>query len=178
VNRLVDALRARPEVVDELTRHPEASLGKLVEALGPAALSDDPKLVRFAESLQRDRSTGFLPTISANDWNDALNRAGDGGTAETGWWTVMVAGTVGDRGLTIPQDGSESPLLAVFAGPRDRPQLFRLDVDAGRWRTGVPGHCQPPSWGACAPGVCGGCELLKVWDAVSAGLALQCRCGD
>jgi hypothetical protein len=80
--------------------------------------------------LRRRLETSYLPTISAPDWDDALSLTENRTTTNSGWWTVMVAGTSGHFGLTAPQEGSGTELShcsrAQRPAPGSSPMIPRL----------------------------------------------------
>ena len=107
----------------------------LIDALGDAVFSeselhriqDDPELLQRLER-------GYLPTISAPDWDYALSMTENRTAINSGWWTVMVAGTSGQFGLTAPQDGFGADLVALFTGPAANVQMLVYDPGLGALR--------------------------------------------
>ena len=70
VNRLVNALIAYPQVIEQMAGQEEVPFGSLLDALGDAVFSE-PELHRIQDDSQlRQRlETTYLPTISAPDWD-------------------------------------------------------------------------------------------------------------
>jgi hypothetical protein len=131
VNRLVRALIARPQVIEQTAGQQDPSFGLLLDALGAAVLSESElHRIQNDRQLRRRLETSYLPTISAPDWDDALSLTENRTTTNSGWWTVMVAGTSGHFGLTAPQEGSGTELShcsrAQRPAPGSSPMIPRL----------------------------------------------------
>jgi hypothetical protein len=178
VNRLVDALRAHPEVIDRAVQGEEVPFRVLAEQLGRALLSPT-ELELMVRSPDVERLyEGYLPVITAPDWQGALSQAEDDDGDQSGWWTVMIPATGKGVGLTAPQDSSGLSLIALFTGPANNARTLVYDPALGRLvPPSVLVHCYAPSRGECAPGTCGGCRRRQVLDKTN-GLSLRCRCRD
>jgi hypothetical protein len=178
MNRLVKALIARPQVIEQTAGQGDPSFGLLLDALGDLVFSGS-ELQRIQADLQlRQRlETGYLPTISAPDWNYAMSLTENRTAIKSGWWTVMVAGASGHFGLTAPQDGSGSEVVALFTGPAASAEILVYDPALGTLGevTGGP-HCGPPSRGRCREGTCHGCEPFEVYDEASHSTGIMCMC--
>ena len=180
MNRLVNALLARPHVIDLAVQRGAAPFELLRQGLGDALLS-----VQEWESIAHDSrlldplSTGYLPIITAPDWDGALSLTEGRTVGGSGWWTVMIPATTGQVGLTIPQDSSNAGLIAMFSGPADTARVLVYDPASGSL-TRAPGeaHCAAPSRGLCAPGICGGCAARKVYDEATRSIGIKCQCPD
>jgi hypothetical protein len=178
VNRLVNALIAHPQVIEEMARHEDARFGPLLDVLGDAAgpgselhgIKDDPQLRKRLES-------GYLPTVSALDWDDALSLTENRIASNSGWWTVMIPGTSGRVGLTAPQDGSPSGLVALFTGPASSARILVYDPTPSSVNeiTGGP-HCGPSSLGRCHEGICHDCAAFEVYDEATHTVGIKCMC--
>jgi hypothetical protein len=178
VNRLVKALLAHPNVVDEAIPQGRADFDFLLDQLGDELMSEQEWAALPSQSgIGPSLRSGYLPVITATQWEQALHAAQEG-PDDRGWRTVMVRNSNGEFGVTAPQDGSDEPVLALFAGPPDNPRAvaYRLTENAYVNVTNG-GHCGPSSRGLCRPGTCGGCRPRKVWDP-AAGEAIKCRCHD
>jgi hypothetical protein len=180
VNRLVSALIARPQVIDRTAGYDRASFELLLDALGDDLLSGrerDP--LRSDPALSRRLREGYLPIISASEWQDALSLAANRTASSSGWRTVMIAAVGGHAGLTAPQDSSLPELVALFTGSYNDPGVLIYDPTL-RSVTALPGgaHCGVPSRGLCSPGACGGCAPATVYDTATGGRGIKCVCPD
>jgi hypothetical protein len=186
VNRLVKALIERPQVIELMAgqedprsaRQEDPRFGQLLDALGDTLFSES-ELHRIQTDLpllQRLRRS-YLPTISAPDWDDALSLTEDRTATNSGWWTVMVAGTSGRFGLTAPQDGSKAKLVALFTGPPESADVLVYDPVLGTVREVSGGrHCGPPSRAHCFEGSCHGCKAYQVYDEAIHLTGIKCMC--
>ena len=132
VNRLVDSLLAHPEAIDQVAGEEEVSFDLLAGILGDHLLGGPEwewESKPGVAELRRPLSVGYLPTISASEWDRAFRDAEDGlAGAPGGWWTVMVPGTARDVGLTVPQDSSRADNVALFTGrPARDAQVLAYD---------------------------------------------------
>jgi hypothetical protein len=138
-----------------------------------------PELHRIQDDLQlRQRlETSYLPTISAPDWEYALSLTENRTAINSGWWTVMIAGTSGHFGLTAPQDGSGAELVALFTGPAASAEILVYGPALGTVIevTGGP-HCGPSSRGRCYEGTCHGCAAFEVYDEATHSTGIKCMC--
>ena len=177
VNRLVRALIAHPQVIEQTAGQQDPSFGLLLDALGDAMLSESElHLIQNDPQLRQRLETSYLPTISAPDWNDALSLTENRTTTNSGWWTVIVAGTSGHFGLTAPQEGSGTELVALFTGPAASAWILAYDPALGTLSeaAGKP-HCGAPSRGRCYEGTCHGCIPYEVYDeATHSGIKCMC----
>jgi hypothetical protein len=178
VNRLVKALLAHPNVVDEVIPRGRADFEFLLRQPGDELMSE-----QSWEALPREHvagpplRAGYLPVITAGEWEQALDAAQED-PDDAGWRTVMVRNSSGQFGVTAPQDTSDEPVLALFAGPADNPQPVVYRLAENTYVNLADGaHCGSSSRGQCGPGSCGGCRPRKVWDT-AAGYAIKCRCDD
>jgi hypothetical protein len=178
MNRLVNALIAHPQVIEQMAGQEEAPFGSLLDALGDAVFSE-PELHRIQDDLQlRQRlETSYLPTISAPDWEYALSLTENRTAISSGWWTVMIAGTSGHFGLTAPQNGPGPEQVALFTGPADSAWILVYDPALGTVSevTGLP-HCGAPSRGRCHEGSCHGCAAAEVYDEATHSTGIRCLC--
>lgn len=178
LNRLVKALIARPQVIEQTAGQGDPSFGLLMDVLGDAVFSES-ELDRIQNDLElRERlETGYLATISAPDWDYALSLTENRTAINSGWWTVMVAGASGHFGLTAPQDDSGADLVALFTGPAASVQTLVYDPALGALRdvTGRP-HCGPPSRGRCFEGTCHDCAAFEVYDEATHSTGIKCMC--
>jgi hypothetical protein len=177
VNRLVKALNARPQVIEQTAGQRDPSFGLLLDALGDAVFSES-ELHRIQNDpqLRQRLETSYLPTISAPDWEDAMSLTENRTAINSGWWTVMIAGTSGHFGLTAPQDGSGAELVALFTGPAASVWILAYDPALGTLSevTSRP-HCGAPSRGRCYEGTCHGCKAFEVYDeATHSGIKCMC----
>jgi hypothetical protein len=180
MNRLVDALLARQEVIGLMTRPDAVSFRELLDALGEAMLSrPEQERVFGAADLASRLEAGYLPVISAPDWEHAISLAQGPTATESGWWTVMIPAPDGRSGVTVPQDSSASPRLALFTGASGRAGVLAYDPALGEIGE-YPGeaHCGPPSRGLCDPGVCRGCTAFPIYDRKTRSMAIKCMCPD
>lgn len=186
VNRLVKALIERPQVIElmagqgdqRLDRQEDPRFGRLLDALDDALFSESElRRVRNDPYLRQRLGEGYLPTISAPEWDRALSLTENRAAINSGWWTVMVAGVSGHFGLTVPQDDSRAELVALFTGPLDSAQVLVYDPTLGMVRevTGGP-HCGPPSRGDCFEGSCHSCKAYEVYDETSHLTGIKCMC--
>jgi hypothetical protein len=178
MNRLVNALIAHPEVVEQTAGQEDARFGSLLDVLGDAVFSgSELRRIQDDPQLRQRLETSYLPTISAPDWEYALSLAENRTAVNRGWWTVMVAGTSGRFGLTAPQDGSGAELVALFTGPTARAGILAYDpalstvIDL----TGGP-HCGPPSRGRCDRQNCPDCDPAEVYDPATHSTGIKCTC--
>lgn len=180
MNRLVNALMARPQVIDETAGHERAPFGTLLEALGDDLLSGPERgILQSDPALSRRLQESYLPAISAAQWQDALTMAGNRTAASSGWWTVMIAAPGGRRGVTAPQNGSAPELVALFTPPYSHPGVLIYNPALRSVTELADGaHCGLPSRGRCAPGRCGGCVPATVYDAAAGGMGIKCVCPD
>jgi hypothetical protein len=183
VNRLVSALAAHPQVVEqtvdyEVAGRKNVSFGLLLDVLGDDVFSSS-ELQRIQDDLQlRQRlEASYLPTISAPDWEDALSRTEKRTAIKAGWWTVMIAGSSGHFGLTAPQDSSRSELVAFFIGPPATAGILVYDPSLGA-TTEVAGgpHCGLSIRGRCLEGTCHGCAAFEVYDERDHSTGIRCMC--
>lgn len=178
MNRLVNALMARPQVIERTAGHEDARFGSLLDALGDTVFSES-ELHRIQDDrpLRQRLEESYLPTISAPDWEYALTLTENRTAINSGWWTVMIPGTSGHFGLTAPQDGSASELVALFTGPAASAGILVYDPALGAVKdvTGGP-HCGPPSRGRCGEGICYGCAAFEVYDEATHSTGIKCMC--
>jgi hypothetical protein len=177
VNRLVDALRTHRQVIDLALDRGEAPFELLVDALGDALLSGPERdlIGRDAELSQR-LNAGYLPVITAPEWDSALSEAAEDTSLGADWWTVMIPSASRAAGLTVPQDSSAADLVALFDGRGPDAQLLAYDPAVGAFAdTSRTGHCAPPTRGRCGDGMCGQCQARRVWDKAT-GMGIKCRC--
>ena len=178
MNRLVNALMAHPQVIEQMAGQEEAPFGSLLDTLGDAVFSE-PELHRIQDDLQlRQRlESSYLPTISAPDWEYALSLTENRTAISSGWWTVMIAGTSGHLGLTAPQNGLGPEQVALFTGPADSAWILAYDPALGTISevTGLP-HCGAPSRGRCHEGSCHGCAASEVYDEATRLTGIKCLC--
>jgi hypothetical protein len=123
VNRLVKALLAHPDVVDEAVPHGRADFEFLRHQLGDELMSEQewaalPSRPEIGPSLR----SGYLPVITATDWVQALQEAQEG-PDEPGWRTVMVRNSNGESGsprrrtLRTSRSWLSSPVLPTTPRP-------------------------------------------------------------
>ena len=178
MNRLVDALIAHPQVVEQMAGQEDARFGSLLDTLGDALFSES-ELHRIQNDpqLRQRLDTSYLLTISAPDWEYALSLTENRTAINSGWWTVMVAGTSGHFGLTAPQDGSGAELVALFTGPAASAGILAYDPALGTVSevTGGP-HCGPPSRGRCDKRNCPDCDPAEVYDEATHSTGIKCTC--
>jgi hypothetical protein len=180
MNRLVDALLANRGVIGVVVRPDSVSFSELLNRLGDAIL-DGPEQDRILgdPDLRSGLDAGFLPLISASEWERALSLARTGAAAGPGWRTVMIPALDGRSGLTIPEDSSARTLVALFTGSPGDVRVIAYDPVNGRLlEFAGQAHCGPPSRGDCFPGVCGGCYSSQVYDKKTGSIAIECRCPD
>jgi hypothetical protein len=179
VNRLVKALIAHQEVIEQMAGQEDAPFATLVAALGDAVFSG-PELHRIQDDLQlRQRlEKAYLPTITAPDWEYALSLTEDRTAINSGWWTVMMPGTSGKFGLTAPQNGPVSDLVALFTGPAASSGILAYDPVLGTVSEAAGGpHCGTPDKDAiCFEGRCHECKAHKVYDDTIHTLGIKCLC--
>jgi hypothetical protein len=179
VNRVVKALLAHPHLVDEAITSGNAGFDFLLHRLGDELLTE-PEWTTLTQEpwAGPPLRSGYLPAITATEWDQALTAAEPDDSVDAGWRTVMLPNSSGDSGLTAPQDASDEPSIALFSGPPENPQAVAYLPIAGTYVNLANGaHCQPPSRGKCGPGTCGGCRSRKVWDPAT-GSGITCRCPD
>jgi hypothetical protein len=178
VNRLVEALIARPQVIEQAAGAQDPGFGLLLDALGDALFSES-ELYRIQNDpqLRQRLEKSYLPTISAPDWEHALSLTENRTASSSGWWTVMVAGSSGRFGLTVPQDGSRAELVALFTGPANSTWVLVYDPALGTVSdvSGAP-HCGAPSRGICDKQNCSGCDSAEVYDETTQSIAIKCVC--
>ena len=177
MNRLVNALIARPQVIEQTAGKGNVGFGLLMFALGDIVFSRS-ELHRIQDDLQlfQRLETSYLPTISAPDWKDALSLTENRAAVKSGWWTVMIAGTSGRFGLTAPQDAPGSELVALFDGPAASARILVYDPALGTVTevTGGP-HCGISTRGRCFEGICHDCVAFEVYDEAD-GAGIKCIC--
>jgi len=174
MNRLVDALLANSEIVDLAARGEMAHFDLLVEALGDRLLSmPERELINRDDDLSQRLRAGYLPSITAQDWDGAL-RLTEGEEMAVGWWTVMIAATTGTIGLTMPQDSSVTQLVALFTGPAPDAVVIAYNPVLGRFADLPPSaHCMAGPDGKCR-GTCGECRSNRVLDKTGRGIICSC----
>jgi hypothetical protein len=191
MNRLVDALLFRRDAVDLVTRLPisvtgeavleeSVSFRQLLEALGDLILSrSEQRRLQGSPNIRRHLEEGYLPTISARDWENALKLARGRVAPDSGWWTVMVPATAGNVGLTIPQNDSRASAIALFNRSTTKASVLAYDPESGELSE-IPGiaHCGPPSRGLCSPGLCHGCAPFQIYDKKTHAKGIKCICPD
>jgi hypothetical protein len=178
VNRLVDALIARPEAIDVGEGHERVPFPPLLEVLGGTLLTRvEQERIEADPDLAVTLDNGYLPTIASWEWRDALRQAEQTVDDASGWRTVMIAAQSGEFGVTVPEDGTGEDVLVMFAPPYSMPRLLTYHPGTGTLIViSDQAHCTPPSRGICEPGTCGGCRARKVRDRT--GEAIMCRCPD
>jgi hypothetical protein len=179
VNRLVDALLARRDVVDVAVQRGVASFELLLASLDEGLFSEaEREIVEGDRQVLRRLRTGYLPMITAPDWDGAVSLSGPDPADGAVWWTLMIPATTGGVGLTVPQNQLDTDWVALFVGSPDNAGTLIYDPAAGSLLEVTLGaHCGPPSRGRCAPGTCGGCRPRRVWDKAT-GVGIACRCQD
>jgi hypothetical protein len=178
MNRLVNALIAHPEVVEQTAGQEDARFGSLLDTLGAAVFSESElRRIQNDPQLRQRLETSYLPTISAPDWEHALSLTENRTAVNSGWWTVMVAGASGRYGLTAPQDGPGTDLVALFTGPAASAGILAYDPALGTVIdvTGGP-HCGPPSRGRCDKRNCPHCDPAEVYDPATHSTGIKCLC--
>jgi hypothetical protein len=191
MNRLVDALLARRDAAQHVTRLlltaagevvPEefVSFRRLLETLGDSLLSpSEQRLLQNSRDVRDRLEEGVLPTISAPDWGQALELAQGRVAADSGWWTVMVPATSGQWGLAVPQNNSPVPGVALFTRPEANGGVLAYDPANGALsEISSEAHCGPPSRGLCDPGLCHGCAPFQVYDRKTRTKGIKCICPD
>jgi hypothetical protein len=179
MNRLVEAFLTRPETVDLAVEHPVAPFEVLLDVLGDALLDrSEREMLAGNVGLRRQLAGGYLPKVSAPEWDGALSVADPDPSGRPDWWTVMIPATSRAVGVTVPQDSSDRLWIALFTGPPDSASTLVYDPATARaFDLAELGHCSPPSRGRCAPGSCGGCRARTVFDPAT-GKGITCRCPD
>lgn len=178
MNRLVNALIAHPQVIEQMAGQEVAPFGSLLDALGDAVFSEAELHRIHADPQLRQRlDASYLPTISAPDWEHALSLTESRTAISSGWWTVMIAGASGHFGLTVPQNGPGLERVALFTGSADSAWILVYDVALGTVSevTGLP-HCGAPSRGLCHEGSCHGCDAAEVYDEATHLTGIKCLC--
>jgi hypothetical protein len=183
VNRLVKALIERPQVIDpqvivKAARQKRVTFSQLLDALGNTMFSESELGgLQSNPQVRQCLEQGYLPTITARVWDRALSKTEDRTADNSGWWTVMVAGTSGRFGLTVPQNGSRKKLIALYAGPEKNAKLLIYDPAECTISEITNGpHCGTASLGGCLGGICGKCEPHKVYDKATHGPGIRCKC--
>jgi hypothetical protein len=176
MNRLVAALRLRPEIVSYAAEQELPTFGWLREALGDDLLGPSE---REWIDLQEERSTAlrdaYLASITVERWERGLQSAEERPHIEAPEWVTMVAGDSGEVGLTVPDDRSYEERISLFAGSPNRPRQISVSLGGPAPLIGGPSHCTLPILGECAPGVCGGCQTRRV---IAPEEGLICLCPD
>jgi hypothetical protein len=178
MNRLVNAVIARPQVIEQAAGQERASFEFLMRVLGNDLFSDpERQLIEGDPELRSRLHGGYLPTISATDWEHALSLTANRTAASSGWWTVMIPATDGRSGLTAPQDGSETALVALFTGPPENVRVLAYDPANGSAVEIASGrHCGRPSRGLCGLSRCPNCVAVEVYDQATGGPGIKCIC--
>jgi hypothetical protein len=180
MNRLVALLRGNPEVAVKAAERESASFEWLADAFGDALLRHQERDVLVGdERLGRALADSYLPVITADEWNRGTVLAGARPPVEAEWWVTMVPAGGTGRGLTAPEDATDTELISLFSGPPTnvRPVVF----DPARRRlipVAAAAHCLPPIRGVCGSGLCGGCKERRVYEPRQGGDARLCRCDD
>ena len=181
MNRLVKALIAHPEVVEQTAGQKDVSFVSLMAALGEAVFSGS-ELHDIQDDLQlRQRmEKAYLPTITAPVWEHALSLTKERTAPDAGWWTVMIPGTSGKFGLTAPQDDLLTDLVALFTGPAANSLILAYDPVLGTVSEVEGGpHCgtgAPSLDGKCFEGRCHGCKAYRVYDVTINTPGIKCLC--
>jgi hypothetical protein len=177
MNRLVGALTRHPEVIDLFAGSQRAPFDMLLRGLGEDLLSEPERHIIRRRAIGRHFRASYLPTISSGDWQGALSQAASRTTSRSGWWTVMVPAADGRSGLTVPQNGSSSELVALFTLPHDDPGILVYDPALGSVTVLVSEpHCGVPSLGKCLPGTCEGCRAATIRDRATGTIGIKCLC--
>jgi hypothetical protein len=183
VNRLVKALIERPQVIDpqvieKTTHRKRVTFSQLLDALGDTLFSQrELGYLQSNPDVRQRLEQSYLPTITALEWDRALSLTVDRTADNSGWWTAMVAGASGRFGLTVPQNGSRSELIALYAGQEDNAKLLIYSLARGTVREVTDGpHCGPASLGECLKGICGTCKSYRVYRKGTHGPGVKCMC--
>jgi hypothetical protein len=192
VNRLVAALLQRPDVIDPARPAGVVQLHELLRLLGSDAIFGSPDWLDRA--LEREASGGgpprraelilasYIAVETASAWNAAVGEAASPARVPSDdmWRTVLIPGTTGSHGFTAPQRYTSDEYVALFAGREDGARILLLSPERHTARSIAKGdgHCSPPVRGICAPGTCGGCRTVAVWDPSTNGQGLACQCPD
>jgi hypothetical protein len=188
MNVLFEVLSERPSVLSDLVTEPTAPLERLLDRLDVAL--PDSVLSEIAESHER----GFLPVISAEQFgvptweSDPLLPGPVFGDLETfgdvaRWVTFIPAPDSRDLGLSVPDDRSPFPNVAVFTRTGDGSDgeltrlTFQLTPDRERLigsGLGTGGDCGDPVGTGCQRNLCGDCvnQILVIKGFA----ARACRC--
>jgi hypothetical protein len=180
MNRLLDALLIRQDLIGLMRGRDAVSFRELLDTLGEAMLTNPEQERIFSTAALADRlEAGYLPLISAPDWEHALSLVRSPAGTESGWWTVMIPAPDGRRGVTVPQNGDLRSRVALFTGTPGDVRVLAYDPALGEIGE-YPGeaHCGPPSRGICDPGVCHGCAPVPVYDRKTGSMAIKCICPD
>jgi hypothetical protein len=176
MNRLVAALRLRPEIVSLAAEQDLPTFGWLREVLGDDLLGPSEREWIY---LQEEQSTAlgdaYLVPIAVQRWDRGLQLAEERPRIEAAEWITMVPGASGEVGLTVPDDASDEERISLFAGPPDRPRQITVNLGGPQPLLGQPGHCTLPILGECSPGICGGCQTRRV---IAPEEGLICLCPD
>jgi hypothetical protein len=178
VNRLVSALIAHPQVIEETAGREDLRFGRLLDALGNEVFSES-ELHRIQSDphLRERLEAGYLAAITAVGWEHALSLAENRTATSSGWWTVMIAGPSGRFGVTVPQDDSRAELVALFTGPADSAAVLVYDPALVTVGEAVDGpHCGPPSRNRCNTARCSGCKISEVYDRATHSSGIKCLC--
>jgi hypothetical protein len=178
MNRLVTALIQRPQIIEQMAGQSEAPFAQLRDLLADVLFSQSElRRIQLDSQLRRRLERSYLPTISAPEWGNALSLTESRSASNSGWWTVMVAGASGRFGLTVPQDGSQAELIALYTGLAENARVIVYYPASATVDEAPDGpHCGPPSRGRCLEGSCRGCVAFEVYDEPSHSTGIKCMC--
>jgi hypothetical protein len=172
MNRLITVLRSEPAVVTEAADAGGVGFRWLLDALGERMLNRRELLaVANTPGALDALNAGYLPAITAWEWEDLLQASDEEPAHVSPWWTVMIPGD-GGLGLTAPEDASDDDLISLLVGPSDASQPISWNLQTLALAGNLPNldvisrvqHCPPATRYGCGPGICGGCRGRRVYS--------------
>lgn len=177
MNRLVGVLQQRREVIDQISNRAVVTFELLMDVLGEEAMFGGNEW-KFEHELSDRLFGSYLPVVAVRDWESAVSAAVTDIYGWEGWRTVLLNGMNEESGLTAPHEYSSHEVVALFTGPEEDARILVCDTAQRRMQlTRAEERCPELTRGRCGRGGCE-CEVRKMWDKASHGVALTCLCSD
>jgi hypothetical protein len=176
MNRLVAALRRRPDVVLAATSRAQPDFSWFSEVLGDGFLSPAERSRIAADPVASHALDGsYLSVITAPDWGEGLRRAEGEPPIRAAQWVTMIPAGHSGFGLTAPEDSFPTDRVSLFTGPPDDVYQISVELDPVALASAAGGHCRRvPVRGECSPGTCGRCRPRLAEQGSTFGLVCMC----
>jgi hypothetical protein len=175
MNRLVAALLRRPDIVAAAAEQQGATFDWLVDNLGAELLdAREQAAIAANPALIDELAVGYLPVVTAEEWNRNVNRARSRPGDQPSEWVTMVPAAGAQVGLTAPEDRSDTDMISLFIGPVNNARTISIEPTDQSVSISSAAHCSLPVRSNCDKTRCPGCTLIYV-EAPHTGLICRCQ---